>query len=166
MNSTVKKIAVSAMMAALICIATMLRVPLPAVGYVNLGDAFVLLAGCCLPMPYGILAAGIGSGMADLLSGYAMYIPVTFAIKGLMAFLMFAGQRVKCCSNKRIIGNIVGATAAELTMVLGYYVFEGIMFGFVPMLVNIPYNALQGIVGAVAGILLIRVFNKTKIFMY
>ena len=50
-------------------------------------------------------------------------------------------------------------------MVLGYFVFEGFLYGFVPSAVNIPINAVQGIAGLIAGIILARVFDKTKIIL-
>ena len=48
-------------------------------------------------------------------------------------------------------------------MVLGYYVFEGFLYGFVPSAVNIPMNAIQGVAGLVIGVLLIKIFKKIKI---
>ena len=47
----------------------------------------MLLLGAVL----GFLAAGLGSALADLFSGYVVYAPVTFVIKGLMAFIAFYG---------------------------------------------------------------------------
>ena len=163
MNSTIKKTVVSAMLASLICVATMFRVPLPVVGYVNLGDAFVLLAGWYLPLPYCVFAAGIGSGLADMLSGYAIYIPVTFIIKGLMAAVVFFGHKETFKKQRFSVLSVLSLIAAELIMVFGYYVFEGFMLGFVPALVNIPYNALQGVVGLVLGVALIKLFDKVKL---
>ena len=48
-------------------------------------------------------------------------------------------------------------------MVLGYYVFEGFMYGFIPSAVNIPANGVQGIAGLIIGIVLMKVLEKTKI---
>lgn len=44
-------------------------------GYVNLGDCAVLMSAWVLGPLYGGAAAGIGSALADLLSGYAHYVP-------------------------------------------------------------------------------------------
>ena len=48
-------------------------------------------------------------------------------------------------------------------MVLGYYIFEGFMYGFAESIVNVPANAVQGIAGLVLGFVLIKIFEKTKI---
>jgi uncharacterized membrane protein len=45
-------------------------------------------------------------------------------------------------------------------MVSGYYIFEGFIYGFAPSLVNIPANAVQGLFGVAAGIVLIKLFEK------
>ena len=92
MNSNTKKIVMAALMAALTCVATMIiKIPSPLKGYLNLGDCVVLTAGWMLSPLYGFLAAGIGSALADMFSGYIIYAPATFAIKGCMALIAFFG---------------------------------------------------------------------------
>ena len=83
-----KKLVFTAMFAALCCVATYLIViPIPGgVGYVNLGDIFVLMAAWCLG-GYGGIAAGVGCALADLWSGYAVYAPATFVIKTCVAVI-------------------------------------------------------------------------------
>lgn len=158
-----KKIVLSALLAALVCVATMIiRVPSPLGGYLNLGDGIVLLCGWLLSPMYGLLAAGIGSGLADILSGYVAYAPATFIIKGAMALLVYwiaKGQRTHPFTAK-----LVGGIAAEVVMVVGYLLFESFIYGFVPSLVNVPANAIQGLAGLVVGLLLVRVFEKHNIF--
>ena len=48
-------------------------------------------------------------------------------------------------------------------MILGYFVFEGFLYGFIPSAVNIPANGVQGIAGLIIGVILIKVFEKSKI---
>lgn len=165
MKSVTQKIVATSMLAALACVATMIiKIPSPMKGYVNLGDCIVLLSGWLLSAGYGFMAAGVGSALADLLSGYVLYAPATFVIKGLMALaacycFTFLQKR---CSN--LVSRIVSGVIAEIIMVLGYFVFEGILYGFVPSAVNIPANGVQGIVGIVLGVLLIKIFEKNKIY--
>ena len=88
LNGKTKQIVTAALFAALACVATMvIKIPSPMDGYLNLGDCVVLAAGWLLAPGYGFLAAGLGSGLADLFSGYAAYAPATFVIKGLMALI-------------------------------------------------------------------------------
>ena len=164
MNTKTKKIVMAALMAALACVATMIiKIPSPLKGYLNLGDCIVLTAGWLLSPTYGFLAAGLGSALADVFSGYVTYAPATFIIKGLMALIAFYGFKLL---NKKI-GNlpsrIISGIVAEIVMILGYYVFEGFLYGFIPSAVNIPANGVQGIAGLIIGVILIKVFEKSKI---
>ena len=164
MNKKTKKIVMAALIAALACVATMIiKIPSPLKGYLNLGDCIVLVAGWMLSPAYGFLAAGLGSALADILSGYVVYAPATFVIKGLMAHIAFYG--FKLLHNK--IGNlqskIIAGIFAEIVMILGYFVFEGFLYGFAPSLVNIPANGVQGIAGLIIAVVLIKFFEKTKI---
>lgn len=163
MLSRTQKIASSALLAALIFIATrFVSVPLPAVGYVNMGDGIVILAGWMLPGWYGFLAAGIGSAISDVLSPFIIYAPATFVIKGLMAVIVHIVFKAFNQKN-RIIAGVSGGLIAEIVMVGGYLLFESVMYGFKTALVSVPFNAVQGIVGLVVGVILVCVFSKRKI---
>ena len=163
-KNTTQKIAVAALLAALTCVATMvIKIPSPMKGYLNLGDCVVLTAGWMLSPVYGFLAAGLGSALADLFSGYVVYAPATFLIKGLMALVAQFVYKALCGKIYSSISRIISGVLAEIIMVLGYYIFEGFMYGFSASLVNVPANAVQGIAGLVLGFVLIKIFEKTKI---
>lgn len=157
-----KKTVLAALLAALTCVATMiLRVPSPLGGYLNLGDGVVLLCGWLLSPTYGFLAAAIGSGLADVLSGFALYAPATFIIKGLMALIAYrtAGNAPK----RPLLSRTLGGVLAECVMVGGYLLFESFLYGFVPSLVNVAPNAIQGLAGLIIGSVLVQVVKKFHI---
>ncbi len=163
MNTKTKKLVMAALMAALICIATMIiKIPSPLKGYLNLGDGFVLVAGWILSPAYGVAAAGLGSALADIFSGYATYAPATFVIKGLMALIAFFGVKMLRKPLGKLPSQILSGLTAEIVMVLGYFVFEGFLYGFAPSVVNIPANAIQGVAGLILGVVLIKVLEKVK----
>ncbi len=163
MKTKTQKIVMAALLAALCCIATMIiKIPSPLKGYLNLGDCIVLLAGWLLSPLYGFLAAGIGSALADIFSGYVTYAPATFVIKGLMALIACFGFRILRDKIGNLPSRIISGIVAEIIMILGYFVFEGFLYGFIPSIVNIPANAMQGIAGLIIGTILINVFEKNK----
>ena len=163
---TTKKIIIAAMLAALTCVATMvIKIPSPLNGYINLGDCIVLLSGWLLSPAYGFMSAGLGSALADLFAGYVTYAPATFLIKGLMALIAYYGFRIISKKAGGSISRILSGIAAEVFMILGYFIFEGILYGFAASAVNIPMNALQGAVGLTLGILLTKIFQKHKILL-
>ena len=79
-----KTIAVYALMSALVTVATFaIRIPMVATdGYLNIGDGIVLFCGVAFGPAAGFIAGGIGSALADLISGYAHWILPTLIIKG------------------------------------------------------------------------------------
>ncbi len=160
---TTQKTVIAALLAALVCVATMIiKVPSPLKGYLNLGDGFVLLCGWALSPAFGFAAAGIGSALADVFSGYAVYAAPTFVIKGLMAlaaFYIFKSLKTVAGS---IAARILSGALAEVIMISGYYVFEGFMYGFGPSAVNIPANAVQGVAGLILGCVLIQIVGRAK----
>ncbi|MBR3789285.1 MAG: ECF transporter S component [Clostridia bacterium] len=162
-NRKLKLTIISALFAALVCVATMVvKIPTPLNGYINLGDCVILVAAFTLPCGYGFLAAGIGSCLADILSGYTAYAPATFVIKGFMVLVVCLVTKLLKVNKSNFV-KVVSGVLAELTMVLGYYIFEGFMYGFVPSLANIPMNLIQGVAGLVLAVVLIKVLEKQKL---
>ena len=162
-QKNLQKLAISALLTAIVCIATyIVKIPSPATnGYFNLGDCFVLLSGWLLGPVYGALAAGLGSALADLLSGYAQYALPTFIIKALMAVAAY--YVVKALSSKPLVGKIVGGIVAEAIMVLGYFGYEAVILGYgIAAAGSIFSNVMQGIVGIIAGIAVTTAIEKNK----
>ena len=167
MKTSSFKITSAALFAALICISTMIiKIPSPLKGYINLGDAFVLLAGWLLSPAYGFLAAGVGSALADFFSGYVLYVPATFLIKGSMALLAYYGfllfQKKLPLFSRRLFAGFL----AEILMILGYYIFEGFLYGFGPSVVNILPNGIQGIAGICLALMLLKILEKNKLLTF
>ena len=164
-TKNLKKIIIAAMFSAVIAVATMIiRIPSPT-GYVNFGDPFVLIAGWLLG-PFGILAAAIGSALADFLSSYTIYIIPTFIIKGCMAlcaWLLYKGIS-KGCKKRIVISYISSAVIAEIIMISGYFVFEAIFFNPMLAIQSVLGNVFQGLTGIVAGTLLITVVNRYNLY--
>ena len=158
MKSLTKKLAFAALFATLCCVSTLIvTVPLPN-GYFNVGDVFVLLAGWCLGGIWGGLAAAVGSSLADLWSGFALYAPATFLIKGLNAALAwlvaFSMKKLIKKDSLDFLSRIVGAIAGEAVMVLGYFLFETVLYGVAGGALALVGNVLQGVCcGALAVIL-------------
>ena len=160
------KITLTALFAAIVCVATVtIRIPIQATGgYIHLGDAFVILAGIFLGSGYGAVAAGIGAMLADIMGGYFIYAPITFAVKALMAvsvWLIFAKFYESNEAEKRHenIRCFLGGVFAAIINVLGYFIFEWILYGSAAIL-GISGNLVQGISGLVISMLLYPFVKK------
>ena len=90
-NTTIRvnDIATTAMMICIIMLSIALfRIPIPFTqGYVNLSDAMVFMAVIILGVKYGAIAAGMGSMLGDLLSGFPVWAPWSMGIKAMMAVI-------------------------------------------------------------------------------
>ena len=162
-----KKIVVTALITALTTVATMVvQIPIPAVnGYVNLGDVFVIFGALALGAVYGGISAGIGSALADLILGYAIYAPATFIIKTLMAVvtaLIYKGLKkvIKPALPSAIIGGIV----AEILMVLGYFFFEAVVLSYgLSASASMLFNLVQGGIGLALGVSIYMILYATGV---
>ena len=166
-NDKIRKLVIAALFAALCCVSTLvLQIPSPMSGYVNLGDCFVLLSGWILGPVYGTAAAGIGSMLADALTGYMHYAPGTLIIKAATALtaslLFFALNKMK--SGKPVIARIISGIAGEAVMVVGYFGYAGLLLGKgLAAAASIPGNIVQGVFGIITSVLIMELLRKNKI---
>ena len=161
----------TALFAALGYVATrILQIPTPSGGYVNLGDTVVILGAYLLGAVYGAVAGGIGPALADLLSGYAIYVPATLVIKAVMALLAALLHRAL---SKKTWSMVVCAVAAEAVMIVGYWLFETVLAAaagegsFLVCLAacgaaGIPGNLVQAAFGIAASTLLALALRQNK----
>ncbi len=164
-DKTIKKLVFAALFAALSCVATMvIRIPTPIGGYIHAGDAVVLLSAFLLGPWWGAAAAGLGSGLADLLAGYGQFVPGTFAIKFIVALL--GGLLLNCKFIRSLpVRAIVAGLVGEIFMVLGYLAYEALILGYGAAAVGgVPMNCIQGAFGVIAGTALFLALSKTKYF--
>jgi len=142
----VQRLTIGGLMAALIMLFTLFLRIHTAVGYIHLGDSVIFLSAVLLG-PYAALSAAVGSAMADLFGGSPLYILPTFFLKGLMGWL--AGRFLR----GSIIQRLLVFCLCESIMVLGYALFESLVYNWPTALAEIPMNCLQAAGGVAFGML-------------
>ena len=146
-----------------------IRIPIPATqGYIHLGDSMVYLSVILLGWKYGAVAAGVGAAMADLLAGYAQYIPVTFAAKAVMAIIVGIVFKKIVENNidgtKGLVLKVIAMAVAGVVMVAIYYAAEVVMYGnLVAPLVGVPMNCLQFAVGGVLALAMSKALKGIRV---
>jgi uncharacterized membrane protein len=158
-NKLTRKLVLSGLFTALICIITLtIKVNIGTNGaYINAGDGFIYAAGIAMSGPWAAAAAGIGSMFADLIAGSAIYAPATLIIKALMGLAVgsaFYGRKANW--GRYVIFMIL----ASLIMVIGYGLYELIIFGYSVMLVNVWLNFIQAGGGVLIGLLLAMLVRR------
>lgn len=156
--------------AALCCVATFIHIPAFATnGYVNLGDCFVIISGFILGPLWGAAAGGIGSMLTDLFLGYVQYAPATLIIKALMAFAAALIYRavIKAAHGDGVktktLAKIAAAVCAEVIMVIGYLLVEGLFLGYGRgAIASMPGNLLQAAAGIIIAVALGSAVERIK----
>ncbi len=155
--SPIFRLVITALFAALVTVGTMaIQIPTPATqGYVNFGDTLIFIAGILLGPINGMLAGGIGSWLADLLSGYAHYAPWTLVIKGLEGLIVGWLAHRAYSSNKQLWPAVLAMLLAGAWMVCGYFIAENIMYGWIGAVGSLIANGIQAIGASIMAALLL-----------
>ena len=166
MKITTKKLTFAAIMAALTFIATRFtQFPIGALGYVHAGDALVLLCAFVPGGAYGAIAAGIGSMLADITSGYMIYALPTLIIKTLMCLsVVLLLNKQKPLSFRTVLGMVLGC----IVMMLGYFVFDYFVMGYRELAVvqMIFASWTQAAFGLICAYILLIALVKAKALKY
>lgn len=161
-HEKMKNLTLSAMFAAVIMLMILYLFHIPVGsngGYIHFGDAFIYLTGCFLPMPYACAAAAIGGGLADIMSGSAIWAIPTMIIKPLTV-IWFTSKEDKLF-NKR---NIVAVILAGVVSIIGYYLAQVILTGnWVASLLGIWGNVVQAIGSGIIFLIMAVAIDKVSL---
>ncbi len=169
MKGTTKELCLKGLMIALVTLSTMVfQIPVSATqGYIHLGDSIILLISVFFGWRYGMVAGGVGSALADILSGYAHWAPFTLIIKGVMGYIV--GKCSQTNSGKAVISfrNVFASVAGVVWMVFGYFIGGGILkSSFTVALTSVPENMIQGVGGLVIFFVVGIALNRIPIDKY
>lgn len=114
-----KELTLAAIMSAFIFLATFVpKIPIP-LGYAHLGDAAIFLSIIFCGRKIGIFSGVIGSALADLLSGFPIWILPTIFIKAAEAEIFY---------RLREKSFLLALVVASLIMTAGYTIFGAILY--------------------------------------
>jgi ECF transporter S component (folate family) len=160
----------SSLLIAMVFVATyVLRFTLPISingGLIHLGNVMLFMSAIVFGKKHGAIAGAFGMGLFDILSGWAIWAPFTFVIRGVMGFIIGYFAYSKGRNGKNILWNLIGILIASIWMIGGYYLTEVILYGnWLSPVTSIPGNIIQLVVGAVIGIpvstLVLRIKEKS-----
>lgn len=158
---TTKDIVYCALFAALACVATAFtKIPIPGIadGYVHVGDTVIFVAALILPGVQAAAVGAIGSAMADVIVGAAIYAAPTFIIKGLAAFIVWL---VANRAGKKAVALLAGSAI----IVLGYFLYEVLFLSIAPAPAGISalYNVLQVGVSFILSLVILPLVKRAVI---
>lgn len=131
-------------------------------GYTHIGDGFIYLAACILPLPYAMFVGSVGAMLADCLTGFAIWAPASVIIK-ILTVLLFSRKTKKIVSAV----NMVALVFAGVVCTLGYYLYDALLtLNFITPLYGIfgyiTQSILSSIVFVVLGMTLDRMNFKDR----
>ena len=114
-------------------------------GYTHVGDGFIYLAACMLPLPYAMFVGAGGALLADCLTGYAIWAPGSIIIKT-VAVLFFSRKSAHIIS----VRNLLALIPAWAICIGGYYLYEALITGnFAAPLAGIPGYITQSVLSSI-----------------
>ena len=122
-KSGAANLALTGLMGALVIVGTFISIPIPVLGdrtMIGLGNVFCILSGLLLGPVCGGLAAGVGSGVFDLIGGWAASAPTTLINKFMMAFVCGAIAWSGHSQGRRLPRVILGVVSGSLTYCVLY----------------------------------------------
>lgn len=138
-------------------------VPVPG-GKLYLCDIAIVTASILLDPIGAMIVGGLGSFIGDALF-YPAPMYVSLVVHGLQAFVISW-----CAHNtfqkKPIYGAILGATLGCIILVIGYTLGKIYIYStFEYAMLKLPYEIAQGLIGAIAGVLLTYKCGLRKIWI-
>ena len=171
---TIKFIAYTGMMTAIVYVATLIGVSTPVANF-NIGDSAILITAALFNPLTAMIAGGLGAFLADLTTYPVtmLYTLVIKAIEGLLAGVAFSliymwfGKKNN--PTKRDVAlKIVFATLTSIVctmlMALGYYICKAFMYGTPESaLTSLPKNVVQAVVSTLIAVLVLYAARLEKL---
>jgi len=162
---TTRDMVVTALLTALVFVATFfIHIQLPIMasgGLVHLGNVMLFAIAIVFGKQKGAIAGAVGMALFDLSSGWAVWAPFTFIIRGVMGYMIGAIAWSKGREGNSLAINIFAIVLSAIWMIAGYYVSEVILYGnWITPMASIPGNITQLAIGAVVGVPFAKVLKK------
>lgn len=159
---SVKNITFTAMFLALNVALSSFGVPVPG-GHFYLNDVVICTAAILLNPFYAFVVGGIGSFLGDFFF-YPTPMFVSLATHGLQAIVISLFVH-RLFVRKERTGAIIGVSIGAVIMVVGYSLGRAFIYSTPEYaLLKLPYQILQAVIGAIAGVILCYPAGLKKVY--
>ncbi len=160
-NISTRDLVECALLTALVFIATkFINITLPISmkgGLIHLGTGMLFIASIVFGEKKGAISGAFGMGLFDILSGWAVWAPFTFIIRGIMGYILGKISRINENNGNNILINLLAMLVSTIWMIIGYYFSEVILYGnWIQPFTSIPGDVLQGIIGGMIALPIIK----------
>ena len=154
-----QELCMTAVMTALVFLATFVpHIPIP-LGYAHLGDAVIFLLALLLRRRDALFAACVGSALSDVLGGFALWALPTLVIK----FLMVEGVCRVAGSAPGTARTAAAFLASSLWMAAAYTAFGALLYASVAAgLASAPGLLMEGVVNTAVALLVLPALRRLR----
>ena len=155
---TARELCLTAVMTALVFLATFVpRIPIP-LGYAHLGDAVIFLLALSIGRRDALIAACLGSALSDVLGGFLLWAVPTLIIKFVMADIVW---RIAGRNAAGKIRTAVAFLTSSVWMAFAYTAFGAALYASVAAgLASTPGLLMEGLVNTVAALIVLPALQK------
>jgi uncharacterized membrane protein len=133
-------------------------------GLIHLGNVALFSIAILFGPKKGAMAGAFGMCLFDLMSGWVAWAPFTFAVRGIMGFIIGYIAHKNGKKGNSLINNVFGIILGGLWMIAGYYATEGLLYGnWIAPITSIPGNITQIALGIMVGVPFAAAVKKTNI---
>lgn len=155
-----RELCVTAVMTALVFLATFVpRIPIP-LGYAHLGDAVIFLLALLLGRREALIAACLGSALSDVMGGFFPWVVPTLFIKFWMAEIVWhlAGR-----THAGLARTAAAFLLSSLWMAAAYTAFGALLYASVAAgLASAPGLLMEGLVNTAAALFVLPALRRLR----
>ncbi len=135
-------------------------------GLVHAGNIALFTIAILFGSRRGALSGACGMALFDLVSGWTVWAPFTFVIRGVMGWMIGKlAVRDDVGVSKFVIRNVAVIVISAVWMIAGYYMTEVILYGnWVAPVGSIPGDILQTVIGIAGAIPLAYTLKSAMAF--
>lgn len=131
-------------------------------GLIHMGNFMLFISAIYFGKKKGAIAGAFGMAIFDILSGWMLWAPFTFVVRGVMGYIVGAIAETK--QGKSVFMNTAAIAAGGLWMIGGYYITEVILYkNWIAPVTSIPGNITQIVIGLVSALPVIAYLNRSNI---
>lgn len=120
-------------------------------GLIHMGNVMLFAVAIVFGKKKAAISGAVGMSLFDIMSGWALWAPFTFVVRGGMGYII--GAFAEKGQGKSIARNLFGIVAGGIWMLVGYYLTEVILYGnWITPFTSIYGNVIQLAIGAIIGI--------------
>lgn len=160
-----KDLVVSSLLISLVFIATKfinIRLPISINGgLIHLGNTMLFISAIVFGKRKGAIAGSFGMALFDIVSGWVLWAPFTFIIRGVMGYIIGTVSWGNNRNGDSSLYNFLGVVLSGIWMIGGYYLTEVILYGnWIAPVTSIPGNITQILIGIIIGLPIAKILKR------